>query len=181
LVPLFDVELVLVIGGEAALVKSPHFRIVAQFAAQKVDASALEDLAHHGLHPGYYREVGTQVKRAFLRKLFAGDRGGRTRRRTAALILATTSQVEVEDVETMRQCWYTGLLPTGIPLVLKDADLAGHRQKWAMFQARQIQRTANRSPPAARSALVGRAAGTSRSWRTSSPRERLRVSSTCVG
>src|SRR5947208_8104985 len=54
----------------------------------------------------------------------------------------TIAQTAVEDVETLRRCWYTGLLPSGKPLGLDDPALREHRQRWAMFRARQIQRTA---------------------------------------
>jgi hypothetical protein len=41
----------------------------------------------------------------------------------------------------LRACWYSGLLPTGKPPVLADQKLREHRNLWALFQLRQIQRT----------------------------------------
>jgi hypothetical protein len=129
-------------GVEAALAKSKHFDKVNRPDIAAMDAEALEDLGRHGLHPSFFRTTGVKVKRAFLRKLFSDDPGGQTRRLTAALIIATIDRTTVEGVEDLRRCWYTGLLPTGKSLALTDASLQSHRRGWAVFQARQIQRTA---------------------------------------
>lgn len=127
---------------DAALSVSPHSAALFSQRPPEMTADQLDDLGLHGLHPGYHRGLGTEVKRAFLRKLFAPDQPGDARRRTAALILATAALTPVEDVEDLRRCWYTGLLPSGERLMLDDPALAEHRWKWAVFHARQIQRTA---------------------------------------
>lgn len=131
----------LVEAVETSLKKSPDFERIIQLDVPKVDGPSLDDLGRHGLHPAYYRTVPAPVKRAFLRKLFSLDQDGVNRRAMAALILATIGQIEVDEPETLRQCWYTGLLPDGRPFVLQDRMLQEQRTKWAVFQARQIQRT----------------------------------------
>lgn len=129
-------------GVEAALARSKHFDKVNRLDVPAIDAEALEDLGRHGLHPSFFRTAGVKLKRALLSKLFSADPAGETRRLTAALILATIDRTTVKNVEGLRRCWYTCFLPTGKPLALVGAPLQEHRQKWAVFQARQIQRTA---------------------------------------
>lgn len=127
---------------DAALSASPHSAALFTLHPSEMTANQLDDLGLHGLHPGYHRRLGADVKRAFLRKLFAPDPPGEARRRTAALVLGTAAQTPIEEVEDLRRCWYTGLLPSGERLTLDDPALAEHRWKWAVFHARQIQRTA---------------------------------------
>jgi hypothetical protein len=127
---------------EAALAGSPHFDTIARLDPIKVDAPALDDLGRRGLHPGFHRTLPAAVKRAFLRKLFSADEAGEARRQTAALILATVAGTDIRSEEHLRQCWYTGLLSTGKALAVSDPDLEAHRRRWAVFHARQVQRTA---------------------------------------
>jgi hypothetical protein len=91
-------------------------------ASAEACACGAGGLGHNGLHPCFYREIGAGVKRAFLRKLFSDDTDGKARRQTASLILTTVAQTAVKGVETLRQCRYTGLLPTG-----KRAQRPGRR------------------------------------------------------
>ncbi len=60
---------------------------------------------------------------------------------TARLICESIRQHEYSTLADLRSCWYSGLLPTGEPLQLDDEELRQHRELWALFQARQIQRT----------------------------------------
>lgn len=116
---------------------------------QRVDvpplsAEALDRLGLHGFHPAYYRDVGDDVKRSFLRKFLMPQRRGDQadyRRLTAWLICETVRQHEFHDPDELRACWYTGLLPSGAPLKLATRELVLHRERWALFHARQVQRT----------------------------------------
>jgi hypothetical protein len=60
---------------------------------------------------------------------------------TARLICKTIEQHAFESPADLRACWYTGLLPSGEPLIVPDLDLRMHQRAWALFQSRQIQRT----------------------------------------
>jgi hypothetical protein len=50
-------------------------------------------------------------------------------------------QHRFSDVSNLRTCWYTNHLPNGRPLTLSRPEIQGHRLAWALFLARQIQRT----------------------------------------
>jgi hypothetical protein len=84
------------------------------------------------------------VKIAFIRKFLTADGSdllAERRRLTAALLCETVSQHAFGSTEDIRASWYTNMLPGGKPLVLPGANLQEHRVRWAVFQARQIQRT----------------------------------------
>jgi hypothetical protein len=109
-----------------------------------LDGPALDRLGLHGLNPACYRRARAGAKRSFLRKFLVPSRAGDwpdQRRRTARLILASVGQHAFKDLATLRAAWYTGRRPDGEPLDLEGAELRRHRELWALFQARQIQRT----------------------------------------
>lgn len=119
----------------------PHFN---RLAVPTMNSESLDDLGKHGFHPSYYRRSRPEVKRAFLQKLLVPIRRGDSadyRRLTARLICETIRQHKFKTPAELRACWYSGLLPTGDPLLLVDDELRQHRRRWALFQLRQIQRT----------------------------------------
>jgi hypothetical protein len=126
---------------EASLAASPHFSTVVQLKTPPVSGEALDDLGLHCLHPSSFRRAPPALKRAFLRKFFGADFPGERRRLTAALICWTVTQQEITDHESLRRIWYTGLLDSGRPLVLDEPSVRDQRVRWAVFQARQVQRT----------------------------------------
>jgi hypothetical protein len=129
---------------ERSLSSSSHFARVVQLQVPAVDEAALDDLALHGLHPSFYRELDAKAKRAFIQQFFFGDGQevmAARRRLTARLICETVRRAKFTDTASLRACWHTNLLPGGQPLILKDKALLEHRARWAVFQARQIQRS----------------------------------------
>jgi hypothetical protein len=126
---------------EGSLSGSPYFGQVVRLKVPPATGEQLDDLGLHGLHPSFFRQAPASVKGAFLHKFFAADATARRRRLTADLILATVSRRPVQSEEALRRAWYTGLLGPGQPLNLDDRALRDHRARWAVFQARQIQRT----------------------------------------
>jgi hypothetical protein len=128
---------------ETSLAASSAFQKIVQLKVPSADAEALDSLGECGLHPSYYRRAPATVRRAFLQKLFAPDYSGQRRQLTAALIRETVEAQRVmadNEAETVLRVWYTNLLDGGRPLVVDDA-VRDHRLHWAVFQARQIQRT----------------------------------------
>jgi hypothetical protein len=81
------------------------------------------------------------MKCAFLQKLFAADFSGDRCRLTAALICQTVTQQQVTDSDLLRRIWYTNLLDSGCHVVLDEPSIREQRDRWAVFQARQVQRT----------------------------------------
>jgi hypothetical protein len=126
---------------ERSLAASPHFSTVVHLKTASVSGEALDDLGRHGLHPSFYRKTPDATKRAFLEKFFAADFPGERRRLTAALVCRTVTEQSVTHLEALRRIWYTNLLDSGVSLVLDDPSVRDHRLRWAVFQARQIQRT----------------------------------------
>jgi hypothetical protein len=130
---------------EASLSASRAFSEVVRADVPYATAAALDDLALHGLHPSYYRRIKPSVKRAFIHKFLRGDGTDplvERRRLTAALICETTERSKFTwPWEDIRACWYTALLPGGASLTLPKPQLQEHRARWAIFQARQIQRS----------------------------------------
>jgi hypothetical protein len=147
---------------ESSLTASPHFSAVVQLRTPSVSGEALDDLGQHGLHPSFFRQAPAAMKRAFLRKLFAADSGER-RHLTAALVCATVAQQDaaapqilhqlesqgwsksgssdVAQIEALRRFWYTNLLDARSVRHLDRPSLGDQCARWAVFQARQIQRT----------------------------------------
>ena len=129
---------------EAALSKSNVAARLIQPQISHAEAKALDELALHGLHPSFYRRVTPSVKIAFIQKFLLGDKKdpfAERRRLTAALLCHTVRQGSFRGAEELRACWYTALRPSGEPLKLLSTALQEHRLRWALFQARQIQRT----------------------------------------
>jgi hypothetical protein len=74
-------------------------------------------------------------------KFFCNDPSGQRRLLTAALIHATVTFRPQTDPAGMLRIWYTNLLHDGSAFGLPEPLLREHRVRWAVFQARQIQRT----------------------------------------
>lgn len=139
-----DVVSLLVEAVEASLQATQEFANLNRLDAPTMTSAALDDLGMHGLHPSYYRNARPDVKRAFLSRFVEAARSGDGadyRRRTTRLVCETIRQHAFSDPDELRAGWYSGLLPTGEPLVLSDPELQSHRTLWALFQLRQIQRT----------------------------------------
>jgi hypothetical protein len=126
---------------ETTLAASSHFATVVQLKTPSVSPEALDDLGLHGLHPSAFQQAPAALKRAFLHKFFAADFPGERRRLTAALICRTVTQQQIMDYESLRRIWYTNLLDSGHPLILDETSVRDQLVRWAVFQARQIQRT----------------------------------------
>jgi len=129
---------------EASLRSSPSFAPFDQLESPTFTADGLDQLGLYGLNPSYYRRVPANVMRHFLRKFLvspSGDDQAHYRRLTTRMICETIRQHPFELPNQLRACWYTGLFPSGVSLVLVDDELRQHREKWALFFARQIQRT----------------------------------------
>ena len=140
-----DVEtLILVDAVETSLKNCPEHNKLDGFGVDEVTAESLDALGNHGLHPSFYRNVSPSIKQAFLQKFLVasmpGD-GADRRRQTARLICETIKQYDFFNAAELRACWHTGLLPNGKQLELVDATMTQHRQLWALFQSRQLQRT----------------------------------------
>jgi hypothetical protein len=130
---------------ERRLARCPESGPILRLEVPTPDSDTLDALGLHGLHAASYRQGSAPLEAAFIRKFLVGD--GRDpmtagRRRTALLICETVRQHPTSSPDQLRGCWYTNLLPTGRPLVLADQELQDHRLTWAIFQARQVQRTA---------------------------------------
>src|SRR5262249_21673369 len=102
---------------------------------------ALDDLGEHGLHPCAHRRAPSEIKQAFLHKFFGNDTSGQRRLLTAALIRATVALRPQSGPAAMLGIWYSNLLDVGHVFKLREPLLREHRMRWAVFQARQIQRT----------------------------------------
>ena len=139
-----DETLILVGAVESSLKACPEHNKLDRIDVDEVTTETLDALGNHGLHPSFYRNVSPSIKRAFLQKFLVssmpGD-GADRRRQTAKLICETIRQYEFFDAAELRACWHTGLLPNGKPLELVDTTMIQHRQLWALFQSRQLQRT----------------------------------------
>jgi hypothetical protein len=130
---------------ETSLAGSEAFGEVVQAEVPPADEQALDDLALHGLHPAFYRQVKPSVKKAFIQKFLRGegsDPQAERRRLTAALLCETVEQSKFKSPwEDIRASWYTGMLPDGAPLNLRSPQQLEHRARWGVFQSRQIQRS----------------------------------------
>ena len=135
---------VLVKEVEASLQSCPEVTFFTRPDGAPVTGETLDQLGLHGLNPSYYRSNRPEIKKTFLRK-FLVSRSPKDqadyRRLTARLICETIRQHEFKGEDELRACWYTGLLPTGQALKLVDDELVQHQEKWALFHARQVQRT----------------------------------------
>lgn len=102
----------------------------------------LEDVCVHGLNPPFYRTAPIAVKEAFLGKLFAPSEDGTPNPRllTARLIRETLTQARGISSVEMRRIWHTGLVSSATPFHAGDSDVVRQRERWAIFQGRQIQR-----------------------------------------
>lgn len=124
---------------EASLSASPAYAVLNGLDVPVVTVADIDDLGTHGLYPAYHRKSSKTVKRAFIAKLLpTGNNNGRTL--TAQLMISTLNQCSGLNLETIRAAWHTGRLPTGEELRLSSLPLETHREKWAIFQARQYQR-----------------------------------------
>lgn len=139
-----ETTLLLVDAVESALKICPEHKMLSRLDVHAMTGESLDELAIHGLHPSFYRNVSPSVKRAFLQKFLVsvipGD-GADRRRQTARLICQTIGQSDFSDAAELRACWHTGLLPNGEQLALVDDKMRQHRKLWALFQSRQLQRT----------------------------------------
>lgn len=129
---------------DTALRSSTAYEHFDQLDTPILSSDSIDDLGIHGFHPCYYRESRPEVKRAFLRKFLTPIKpkdSADYRRLTARLICQTIEQHVFESPAGLRACWYTGLLPSGEPLGVPELELRIHQKAWALFQARQIQRT----------------------------------------
>lgn len=129
---------------ETSLRSCQEFAILDRLDPPTFTAEGLDQLGLHGLNPSYYRRVRPEVKQAFLQKLLVPQTKGDQadyRRLTARLLCESIRQHEFTKPDELRACWYSGLLPTGAKLRLVDDELVLHREKWALFHARQLQRT----------------------------------------
>jgi hypothetical protein len=126
---------------EGSLAASSHFQDIVRLSVPSPDGEAIDDLGEHGLHPCAYRRAPAAIKQAFMNKFFASDHSGQRRLLTAALIHATVMLCPQTAPAGMRGIWYTNLLPDGRAFGLTEPVLREHRVRWAVFQARQIQRT----------------------------------------
>jgi hypothetical protein len=126
---------------DARLKCSSYYKILEQLPTSRYSAKALDDLGVNGLSPAVHRDSGAtpKSKDAFARKLIGAGDSPRTL--TARLILQTIGQSgKWSDLESVREAWYTGLLPSGAPLTDGALDLVRQRQLWSVFIARQYQR-----------------------------------------
>jgi hypothetical protein len=133
----------IVTAVEKSLAASADFAKVVRLQVGPTSKEALDDLALHGLHPAFYRKLSKTAKVAFIEKFLIGegkDWMAACRRLTAALICDTVGQHTFTDSWDIRCAWYTNRLPNGKPLLI-GAPVREHRERWAVFQARQIQRT----------------------------------------
>jgi hypothetical protein len=133
----------IVTAVETSLASSADFAKVVGLQVGPTTKETLDDLALHGLHPAFYRKLSKTAKIAFIQKLLIGDGKdwmAARRRLTAALLCRTVGQHTFADSWDIRCAWYTNRLPNGKPLVI-GAAVRDQRERWAVFQARQIQRT----------------------------------------
>jgi hypothetical protein len=129
---------------DRALASAKGFSRLVQLEVPPVKGEVLDELGLKGLHPSYYRQAHQKAKLAFIRKFFGADQGdkkGGYRKLSAQLLCETVQQYRFSETEGLRACWYTNLLPNGRALQFSHPDLESHRLAWAIFQARQIQRT----------------------------------------
>jgi hypothetical protein len=126
---------------ESSLAASACFREIVKLQTPSAAGEALDELGEHGLHPCTHRGAPRAIKQAFLHKFFANDASGQRRLLTAALIRATVAIRPQLDPAAMLGIWYSNLLANGRPFELREPLLREHRIRWAVFQARQIQRT----------------------------------------
>jgi hypothetical protein len=129
---------------ESSLRSCAEFQSFDRLTVGVVTGEALDQLGLHGLNPAYYRTVRPAVKQAFLRKFLipqTTEDMADYRRLTAHLICETIRQHDFISPDELRAYWYSGLLPTGEVLQLAHEEIVQHRERWALFQARQIQRT----------------------------------------
>jgi hypothetical protein len=129
---------------DRCLSSAKGFAKVVQLEVPPVKGEVLDDLGLAGLHPSYYRTARQKAKLAFIRIFLGaeqGDKKGGYRRLSAQLLCETLRQYSFSETDDLRACWHTNLLPNGQALQFSHADLEGHRLAWALFQARQIQRT----------------------------------------
>lgn len=139
-----DSTSILVQAVESSLQRCSDYESFNRLEISELSGKSLDELGMHGLHPSYYRTTDSKVKKAFLRKFLIpvsdGDKTG-YRNLTARLICESIRQHKYSTPADLRACWYSGLHPTGETLRLSDERLCQHRELWALFQARQIQRT----------------------------------------
>lgn len=95
------------------------------------------DLAIAGLTPAKYHKFTGSVQLAAIRRILPS---GHRRTETAKLIVSTIELLGPQSAKQLRAIWYTGLAPGGEMLDLNDQTLQDHAVRWAVFQARQIQR-----------------------------------------
>jgi len=94
-------------------------------------------LATAGLTPSKYRKLTGSVQLAAIRKILPSDH---KRTETAKLVVSTIDLLGPLTSKQLRAIWYTGLTPCGKSFVLNNQALQDHAVRWAVFQARQIQR-----------------------------------------
>jgi hypothetical protein len=126
---------------ERNLAASSHFREIVRLSVPSPDSEAIDNLGEHGLHPCAYRRAPAAIKQAFMDKFFSSDHSGQRRLLTAALIRATVALRPQTDPSGLLGIWYTNRLDNGRAFSLTESLLREHRVRWAVFQARQIQRT----------------------------------------
>lgn len=126
---------------ERQLARSPVLdKIIARRDAT-FGVAEIDDLGVHGLNPASYRSCSLATKRAFIQKLLPhGSEDGDGRALTAKLMIDTLRSRKGLDAEELRAVWHTGLFADGSRFQPKDERLRTHRDRWAIFQARQYQR-----------------------------------------
>jgi len=132
-------------GVDQGLKASGCYQLLASLDSPEFTWKDIRLLGEKGLDPARYRAPEYEpLKDVFRRKLLPEnhDDPGYARTLTARLLLTTLRQRPALSSWNVRKAWYTGMLPGGKPLSLRDIDLDGQRRRWSCFLARQIQRYA---------------------------------------
>ena len=145
-IPGDDEDVVAIMKGvDASLRQSASYQTLASLDSTEFKAKVVSKLAADGLDPARYRAAGyAPLKARFRRKLLPAqpDDPGYARTLTTRLMLATLSQRNRSTTDQIRNAWYTGMFDDGLPLQIKDHELADHQLRWSCFMARQFQRYA---------------------------------------
>jgi hypothetical protein len=122
---------------DACLKMATSYNKLVSLSPDTLTETEVFDLAIAGLTPAKYRKLTGDVQLAAIRKVLPVDH---RRTETAKLIVSTIELLGPQTAKQLRAIWYTGLTPAGGILDFNDQALNDHAVRWAVFQARQIQR-----------------------------------------